>query len=237
MEGKVTSIQKLQDHAPVGNVEKSIYAKRFSTQELQTRQSVWRVLCQDFFQRFVNENDVVVDLGAGDGLFITNIQARKRIAVDINPEVQSLVPFGVTVLQSDATSFAGKLPCAADVVFLSNFLEHLPHKSMVLQVLEECRAALRPGGKVIILQPNIRYVGAAYWDYIDHHIALTEHSLQEALEVSGFQIETLIPRFLPYTVKSRLGRFGNLIRWYLKMPFMWRVFGAQTLIIGKKIGQ
>lgn len=58
----------------------------------------------------------------------------------------------------------------------------------------------------MILQPNIRYVGPAYWDYIDYHIALTEHSLVEALEVTGYRIERLIPRFLPYTAKSNLGR-------------------------------
>src|SRR5690606_15766959 len=113
---------------------------------------------------------------------------------------------GVEVLQVPATEFADRLGEKADLIFMSNFLEHLPDKRVLLDVLDECRRALRPGGTILILQPNIRYVGPAYWDYIDHHIALTEHSLREALEVSGFEVVKIIPRFLPYTAKSALGR-------------------------------
>jgi len=107
-------------------------------------------------------------------------------------------------------------------------------------VVDECYRGLKVGGKVIILQPNIRYVGPAYWDYIDHHIALTEFSLVEALEVAGFEVSKLIPRFLPYTAKSLVGRivqggrYASLVRFYLKMPLLWRFFGQQTLVIAKR---
>ena len=33
---------------------------------------------------------------------------------------------------------------------MSNFLEHLPDKRVLLEVLEECRQALRPGGTLMI---------------------------------------------------------------------------------------
>ena len=213
--------------------EQKIYANRFSSKQEESKQNMWATLCQDFFQKFISKDSVVVDLGAGDGLFIKNIEAKKKIAVDINPEVSNLEQFGVEVVNSLATEFADKLSEPADVVFMSNFLEHLPQKSLVLEVLEECSKALKPGGKVIILQPNARYVGAAYWDYIDHHIALTENSLTEALEVSNFTVEKLIPRFLPYTVKSVLGNFTNLIGLYLKIPIAWRIFGQQTFVVAR----
>ena len=80
---------------------------------------------------------------------------------------------------------------------MSNFLEHMPDKMVLLAVLEECKRALKPGGRVVILQPNIRYAGPQYWDYIDHHIALTEHSLKEALEICGFKIQKIVPQFCP----------------------------------------
>jgi SAM-dependent methyltransferase len=134
---------------------------------------------------------------------------------------------------------SSRLNRVADVIFMSNFLEHLTEKRAVLTLLEECKKVLKPGGRVIILQPNIRYVGPAYWDYIDHHIALTEHSLTEALTVTGYAVETLIPRFLPYTAKSVLGaRLGGgrrdwLVKVYLKLPFLWKIFGQQTFVIGR----
>ena len=94
----------------------------------------------------------------------------------------------------------------------------------------------------MILQPNIRFVGRAYWDYIDHHIALTHHSLREALQVTGFEVVKEIPRFLPYTAKSMLGRLvakldpETLMKWYLSMPFLWRIFGQQTLLVASPRG-
>ncbi|MCB0323551.1 MAG: class I SAM-dependent methyltransferase, partial [Bdellovibrionales bacterium] len=182
--------------------EEEIYTKRFSPAEEQARAETWEVLVRDFLQPRIDRNAVVVDIGAGDGHFITRVAARRRIAVDLSPHVHELASKGVEILQVPATDFAARLNEPADCVFMSNFLEHLPDKRVLLEVLEETRRALRPGGTLMILQPNIRYVGPAYWDYIDHHIALTEHSLVEALEVSGFEVVQLIARFLPYTAKS-----------------------------------
>jgi hypothetical protein len=84
----------------------------------------------------------------------------------------------------------------------------------------------------VILQPNIRLVGAAYWDFIDHRVALTERSLVEAASIAGFQTQRVIVRFLPYTTKGRMPSSGFLVHWYLRIPLAWRLFGKQTLYIG-----
>lgn len=220
-------------------LESEIYARRFSAAEEATRETIWKILCADFLQQYVSPADMVVDLGAGDGHFSRNIKARRRVAVDLSEHVLPLARYGVETVIAPGTRFADRLDEKADVVFMSNFLEHLPNKRVLLDVLEECRRALKPSGRIVILQPNIRYVGPAYWDYIDHHIALTEFSLVEALEVSGFAVERLIPRFLPYTARSKLGaavrngRAAWLIRAYLKLPFFWRWFGRQTFVAAR----
>lgn len=220
--------------------ESVIYTSRFTPAQESVRQDTWDVLVSEFFQNFINPSDCVVDLGAGDGLFITRINARRRIAVDLSSHVNLLEGKGIEVLQRLASDFVSELKEPADKIFMSNFLEHLPDKRTVLQVFEECSRALKPGGKVLILQPNIRYVGVKYWDYIDHHIALTEHSLVEGLEVSGFTVERMIPKFLPYTAKSGIGAISALfetkkmVSTYLKFPLLWQIFGAQTFICARK---
>jgi SAM-dependent methyltransferase len=225
-----------QEKQGVGK-ESLIYGQRFSAAEEHTRNLVWEVLVRNFFQNFVGAGDTVVDIGAGDGQFIKRIRAGRRIAVDLSPHVNELRTADVEVFQVPATAFAEVIQGRADVVFMSNFLEHLPDKRVLLDVLEESRLALKPGGMLLVLQPNIRYVGPAYWDYIDHQIALTEHSLTEALEISGFSIVKVIPRFLPYTAKSRLGRLSQggwaaaFVKWYLRMPLLWKVFGQQTFVV------
>lgn len=220
--------------------EDTIYRRRFSPQEEATREKTWQILCNDFFQTYVHQYDTVLDVGAGDGLFIRNIRAAKRIAVDSSPHVNALQQSGIKVLQIPADQMSFHVQKQVDVVFMSNFLEHMLDKKAVLTVLEECRKVLKPGGRLLILQPNIRYVGPAYWDYIDHHVALTEHSLVEALEVSGLTIDEVIPRFLPYTAKSRLGAAVNggdrgwMVSAYLRMPILWRFFGQQTFIVAHR---
>lgn len=219
--------------------EVEIYSKRFSDTQEKTRQATWRVLIDKFFQPRISKDSVVVDIGAGDGHFIKNIVARKRIAVDLSPHVRALSAEGIEVHVQPATVFANLISEPADFIFMSNFLEHLPTKQLVLDVLDECSKALKPGGQVMILQPNIRYVGPAYWDYIDHHIALTEHSLVEALDISGYTVKELIPRFLPYTAKSKVGFLasafpGLMVQLYLSFPPLWRIFGQQTFIVGRK---
>ena len=220
--------------------ESTIYRNRFSAQEELTRELTWQVLVERFFNRYLTRAEVVVDVGAGDGHFIRNVRARRRVAVDLSAHVQDLQRLGIEVLQTGATEFASKLTEPADIVFMSNFLEHLPSKRMVLDVLEESRRALKDGGLILVLQPNVRYVGAEYWDYIDHQIALTEYSLGEALEIAGFELVDMIPRFLPYTARSFLGRLtggkraGTFVWWYLRLPFLWRVFGAQTFVAARR---
>jgi hypothetical protein len=87
---------------------------------------------------------------------------------------------------------------------------------------------------LLIIQPNSKYSPREYWDFIDHHIPLTENSLGEALLASGFEIEECIPRFLPFSVKMSALRSTRLLHLYLKMPLLWRMFGKQTFMIGVK---
>ncbi len=222
-------------------LENSIYLSRFSDEQDRTRQLTWEVLCQEFFAPRISSSKTIVDLGAGDGKFITNIKAKRRIAVDLSEHVNRLSESGVEVYQIAAGEMAKKLEAQVDLVFMSNFLEHLPSKKILLEVLGNCNQVLEDGGQVMILQPNINYVGAKYWDYIDHHIALNEHSLIEALEITGFEIEEMIPRFLPYTARSSVGTIAQkfdtkkLVSTYLKFPFLWKIFGGQTFVSARKL--
>ena len=95
----------------------------------------------------------------------------------------------------DATQFSSAAPSKADIVFTSNFLEHLPSKKKLDSFLTDVFITLKPGGKYIILGPNIRYVPHMYWDYYDHHIPLSHLSLCEALRLRGFKIQLCIKRW------------------------------------------
>jgi len=90
-----------------------------------------------------------------------------------------------------------------DVVFESNTLEHFPDKSVLTRVVREVHRKIKPGGRFILLQPNIRYTGGAYWDFYDHFIPLTHLSCAELLQNCGFRIERRSRAFCPTRPRAR----------------------------------
>jgi len=54
---------------------------------------------------------------------------------------------------------------SVDIVLAGDFFEHLPDKHAFIATLFEVRRVLRSGGKLLILQPNIRVPGESYWDF------------------------------------------------------------------------
>ncbi len=212
-----------------------IYNSRFGGQA-SYRAGVWRVLVRNYFQQWVEPGATVLDLGAGYGQFISTIQSAKKYAMDLNPDTPKKVGPDVEVISQDCAEPWPLSDNSLDVIFTSNFLEHLPDKQAVGRTLDEAKRCLKPGGRIIALGPNIKYVPGAYWDFWDHHVPLTEHSLSEALQYRGFQIERCVDKFLPYTMASGPRYPLFFIAAYLRFPFAWRILGKQFLVIGKKVG-
>lgn len=211
-----------------------LYRHRFSPQELVSKNRIWQVLCGQYFSRFVSPNETVVDIGAGYCEFINNIPAAHKIAVDLNPDVRKFAADGIRIINESCTAVSSIPSGSVDAVFMSNFLEHLPSKDLVLQTLRESARMLRPGGRVIILQPNIRFLYDEYWDYFDHHTALSDRSLVEGVLMAGLDPKVVVPRFLPYTTKSRLPQAPWLVSLYLRIPLAWRFLGKQALVVAYK---
>jgi SAM-dependent methyltransferase len=210
-----------------------LYRLRFQGRE-PYRDAVWRVLCADFFQRWIPPDSAVLDLGCGYCDFINHIQAARRLGMDLNPDAARLAAPGVEVLLQNCADPWQVDPASLDVVFTSNFFEHLPDKPALESTLFEARRALRPGGRLIALGPNLRYVHGAYWDFYDHHLPLTDKSLAEALRKNGFRVTHSEPRFLPYSMSSGCRYPVGLLHLYLRLPWIWPLFGKQFLLMAQR---
>lgn len=211
-----------------------MYSQRFEP-HAEYRRAVWGVLVSGFFARFIAPDAAVLDLGCGYGEFINAVRAKTRLAMDLNPGARDRLAPGVSFfLQDCASPWAGIPDASVDVVFTSNFLEHLPDKAALARTLREAYRSLRPGGRFIAMGPNIKYLGGRYWDFWDHQIPLTENSLAEALRAGGFSIEICRGRFLPFTMSSGRRYPAALVKVYLAFPFLWCCFGRQFLIVAGK---
>ncbi len=210
-----------------------VYAQRFSDADAAAKNAIWREISA-FLQRYVPENGAVLDVACDRGDFIRNISASEKWATDLR-DVSSHLPQEIRFVQANGLEIDRHLPHEHfDVVFMSNYLEHLPGGEAVIEQLRVARMLLKPGGRVVVLQPNVRLVGPAYWDFIDHSTILTERSLVEAAELAELHTVEVIVRFLPYTTKSRLPQSPRLVRAYLAFRPAWRFLGKQTLYVGRK---
>ena len=216
-----------------GEILKDEYQRRFGERG-DYRDSVWKVLCRDFFSRYISREAAVLDLGAGWGEFSRNVEAREKLAMDLNPDTGERVAGFARFLHQDCSQRWPVADASLDVVFTSNFLEHLPAKEAIAATLREAHRCLKRGGRMICLGPNIKYVHGAYWDFWDHHIALTDASMAEALELQGFRVDEVIARFLPYTMSGKRPPPLFFVKAYLRMPFAWPLFGRQFLVVATR---
>jgi len=211
-----------------------VYARRFDDRDAARKDEIWRHIAR-YLQRWVDREATVLDIACDRGDFIRNIAAGEKWATDLR-DVSAYLPDNVEFVRGNGLELAGSLPAGHfDVVFMSNYLEHLRSSEEVVEQLRVAASLLKRGGRLIVLQPNVRLIGGAYWDFIDHHVALTEKSLAEAAQLAGCRAEAVIPRFLPYTTKSRLPQSGPLVAAYLRLRPAWLVLGKQTLYVGSRL--
>jgi SAM-dependent methyltransferase len=212
----------------------SLYRFRFEEAALPGKMRIWQTLCNVFFQQFVGADSTVLDVACGYGEFINNIRARTKLAIDLNPDTKRFLGQDVVLYQTRADQMHDIRSDSVDVAFTSNFLEHLESKSACDAVLREVLRVLRPGGKFIVMGPNIRYLAAEYWDFYDHHLPLSNLSLEEGLAINGFRVVRNVAKFLPYTTRSALPQHPLLVNLYLRVPLAWRILGKQFLLVAEK---
>jgi SAM-dependent methyltransferase len=191
------------------------------------RDATWRALWRLHFCRTVPADGCVLDLGCGYGSFINNVVARRRIAIDswsnfprfIAPSVETIVGdvTELTVLQDDSVDFA----------FASNLFEHLT-QAQFAQVLDGLRHKLSARGTLTILRPNYRYAYREYFDDYTHVSVYSHISIADFLTANDYEVLSVVPRFLPLTVKSRMPVWPWLIAAYLASPV--KPMGKQMLI-------
>ena len=212
-----------------------VYRRRFPEVSRRQKEEIWPEIVR-YLERWIDPAAPVLDIACDSGYFIRNVHATERWAADLR-DVRDELPADVHFVQANGLELEEHLPSGTfGTVFMSNYLEHLHGPDDVITQLVVARRLLRTGGKLIVLQPNVRLVGGAYWDFIDHRVALTDRSLAEAGDLAGLRQVRLIPAFLPYSTKGRLPSHRLLVRTYLRIPLAWRIFGRQALYVGEAPG-
>jgi cyclopropane fatty-acyl-phospholipid synthase-like methyltransferase len=196
------------------------------------RALVWRAIA-DYLAPWVSPDAHVLEIGAGYCCWINAVRAKRKVAVDIWPEMPSHVASGVESLLLDVSNDLPSLGHEVfDVVLASNVIEHFVPET-ASDIVGNVAALLKPGGRFIVIQPNFRYAFRHYFDDYTHRSIFTDVSLSNLLKLHGFRIEMSQPRFLPYSMRESSWPVRSwLVRAYLRSPFKPRA--GQMLILAQK---
>lgn len=172
---------------------------------------------------------VIVDLACGGGKllwFLKEHGYHHLQGVDISHEQVQLARQVIPqVEEADALNFlAGEKNCF-DLIMGLDIIEHF-QKDEVLQFLDGCHGALKPGGRLILQTPNAESPWGSVIRYGDftHEVCFTPNSLKRLMYMCGFR-DVIIREQGPvpwgYSMKSS-ARFTmwQVIRFCLKM---WNV--------------
>jgi SAM-dependent methyltransferase len=197
---------------------------------LAGRVGIWREIAR-YVLRDAPGAEAVLELGAGYCDFINQVEAKTRVAFDLNPEMAAFAAPGVDFRAGDCRGLPGLADAAMDAVFASNFLEHFAVAETVA-LLGDVRRVLRPAGRLLLLMPNYLRQPAHYWDDPTHKTAFHHKNLPILLERNGFRVLRLVPGLLPFSMKSRLPKLPLLVRCYLRSPL--RPLAAQMYAVAER---
>ena len=209
-----------------------LYEFRFADVDQGSRTKVWDVIAPWVHEQTGHPRRVL-DPAAGRGEFINAVPATERWAIDQVAYDEGTYAPGVRSVVSDI--FDAEIPEGHfDLVWVSNFLEHLLSQEACATFLEKMHSVLAPGGRIAIIGPNFRYCMNEYFDMADHTLIFTHRAIAEHIYAAGFTPERVVPRFLPYSFTGRLPPSPALTKIYLNTPSAWRALGKQFLVVGRK---
>lgn len=153
----------------------------------------WGRAYQYYFRSWLpsDGNARIVDLACGGGklLYLLRFYGYGNAeGVDVSPEQVALArQVGLAVHEGDALDFLEAHPGMYDLITALDLIEHL-HKPEVLRFLDGCRAALKPGGRLILQTPNAESPWGSLHRYNDftHEVGFNPNSLSRLLRLAGF---------------------------------------------------
>jgi len=109
--------------------------------------------------------------------------------VDVSPEQVALArQVTANVTQANVLDYLAENPSRFDLISGLDIVEHF-RKDEVLQFLDLCFAALKPGGRLVLQTPNAESPWGTYHRYNDltHELAFNPNALSRLLDLVGFE--------------------------------------------------
>ena len=178
----------------------------------------------DLARGLIGPDEDVVDLGCGDGRFLTSLGPRRGRTVGVDhhePAIQRLVERGIEAYASSFEAFSEREDARFDAVTSFHTLEHVADPLVTARSAVRC---LRPGGRLLLSVPNRERSWREEGEPLDrppHHVTrwapeqLAELARRAGLTVEGVHLEppdlSIARALRQRTIEQRLRRIPATI--------------------------
>jgi 2-polyprenyl-3-methyl-5-hydroxy-6-metoxy-1,4-benzoquinol methylase len=204
---------------------------KFHHSESKQEYELYRRTARKKFNRFLpaDKNAEILDVACGGGHFLCYLQSEgyaRASGIDISPEMTAFAKkMGArNVEQGDLFQVLKKRKARLDMIVANDVIEHY-RKDEIMEFLDLIRAALVPGGKVLIQTINCQSLFGATGRYFDftHETGFTSGSLDQVMRAAGFA------RVCVYGEKPAAHDFRSAVRCFL-WGILDRMFKAYIAI-------
>lgn len=140
----------------------------------------------------------LLDVGCGNGFFLNQMRRLGWDVEGVEPDGRAAsvarTKFGLKVFQGSLEEAKFPYECF-DAITMNHVIEHVLDP---IGLLRECRRVLRPGGKLVVMTPNIRSLGARifgeYWRGLEvprHLFLFAPQTINACAKTAGLTIQDL----------------------------------------------
>lgn len=162
----------------------------------------------------------ILELGCGPGHLLTYLRRRgfsHVVGIDLSEQqVRACRDSGVATVVADAVPFLESCPSRFAAIIAVDFFEHFT-KDELVSLMARIRAALRPGGLLLVQTANGAGLlpGQVIYGDLTHMTVFTPDSLAQLLRVFGFD-SLAFAETGPVAIRLR-GRLDVLLWWAIKV--------------------
>jgi ubiquinone/menaquinone biosynthesis C-methylase UbiE len=182
----------------------------------------------------------ILEIGCGRGEFLNEFCLRglKEYGTDISNYSKQFFP-NLNFKQADLTKES--LPYNDnffDIVFSKSFVEHFYYPEKIFQ---EAYRVLKPGGIIITLTPEWKYVYKSFYDDYTHRVPFTKASLNDIHKINNFKeiyVESFIqlPALFEKNIFYPFNKFLAVVTRiflpdFLKMKNKWIRFSKEVMLL------
>lgn len=190
-----------------------------------------------WYDCFFTKNDIVLDLGSGNGVNSIKVarKVQRVVGIELNDKLLNQAKLSAKAEQVNNVEFI-KGDLEKKLEFKNNqftkvlFLDVLEHLVKREQVLAEVKRVLQPQGLLILVVPNSltswkmfqKSAGVFYYSDMDHKIEYTEHEIRIFLTKGGFDIIQLGYGSYDTPLRGLIDVCGAVSIWFYRLLTNYR---------------